>query len=85
MSSSGPPRARLALDGDFSVGIHLTKTPGSCSRSLFAACILKSHGVPTSFLHKVTRTSVLAVFSMPPYMAWFSLDPCRTALDSTAL
>src|SRR6218665_2278207 len=50
----------FVLNRDLSVGHHLTETLGSCSRSLYAVRILKAHGLPISYIHEVTRATVLA-------------------------
>src|SRR6218665_1356955 len=72
------PVIRFALSGDLSVGHHLTKTLGSCSRSLYAVHILKAHGLPASSLHEVTRATVLArlLYAAPAWRGFAPTQDC---------
>src|SRR6218665_1127875 len=68
----------FVLSGDLSVGHHLTETLGSCSRSLYAVRILKAHGLPTSYLHEVTRATVLArlLYAAPAWRGFATAQDC---------
>src|SRR6218665_1688514 len=67
----------FVLNGDLSVGHHLTETLGSCSRSLYAVRILKAHGLPISYLYEVTRATTCPSpsFICRPCMAWLRHSP----------
>src|SRR6218665_1836983 len=72
------PTLGFVLSGDLSVGQHHTKTLGSCSRSLYAARILKAHGLPTSSLHEVIRAPVLArlLYAAPAWRGFATAHDC---------
>src|SRR6218665_2331470 len=72
------PVLGFVLSGDLSVGHHLPETLGSCSRSLYAVCILKAHGLPISSLHEVTRATVLArlLYDAPAWRGFAPAPDC---------
>ena len=52
----------FTLSDDLIVTRHITEVLVSCSRSLYAIRILKSHGLPPLSIQEVTRATTLAQF-----------------------
>src|SRR6218665_1626914 len=55
---------------------HISGVLESCSRSLYALRILRSHGLPESALHEVTRATTLArlLYASPAWWGFASVS-----------
>src|SRR6218665_855828 len=78
LSCRGPSRPRLCPERRPQCWSPFYRDPGSCSRSLYAVRILKAYGLPTSFLHEVTRATVLArlLYAAPAWRGFATAQDC---------
>ena len=49
-----------ALCDDLSAYVHISKVLESCARSLYAPCILRSHGMPAVTLKEIAKATTMA-------------------------
>ena len=69
----------ITLTCDFSTAVHITKVLESCARSLYALCILKSHGMPPAALHEVARATTMArlLYAAPAWWGFALAADCQ--------
>src|SRR6218665_3090316 len=64
----------VVLSEDLSTATHISGVLESCSRSLYALRILRSHGLPESALHEVARATTLVrlLYASPAWWGFAS-------------
>jgi len=73
----------VTLRDDLNASTHITEILAKCSRSMYALRILRSHGLPTTALHDVTRATTLAklMYAAPAWWG-FARAVDRARIDS---
>ena len=64
----------VTLQSDLKMEAHITEVLSSCASSLYALGVLRSHGLLTSSLHEVARTSTMArlMYASPAWWGFVS-------------
>src|SRR6218665_2712407 len=68
---------------DLSARLHISDTLGACSRSLYALCVLRAHGLPPAALQEVARATTMArlLYASPAWWG-FAQKEDRNRLES---